>query len=100
MDFSADWCAACHELDRYTWSDPAVAREVHEKFVALKIDATADEVMQHVQESYSVQGLPTVLMMACRDEKPPECAVPGDDARRVTGYLPPPEMLERLRRAE
>src|SRR5947209_11059984 len=58
VDFSADWCAACHELDRYTWSDPAVAREVHEKFVALKIDATADEVMQHVQESYSVQGLP------------------------------------------
>ena len=101
IDFSAEWCAACKELDLHTWTDPVVAKEVSDRFVALKIDATEEtEQINQLTSKYGVPGLPTVLMMACRDERPPECAVPGDGPARVTGFLAPPEMLERLRRVE
>jgi thiol:disulfide interchange protein DsbD len=98
VDFSADWCAACKELDTHTWSDPQVAREA-ERFVPLKIDATDEAVMDHVQKDYAVPGLPTVLMMACNNPQP-QCSVPQDGPGRITGFLSPPEMLERMRRVQ
>jgi|SRR5216684_4214444 thiol:disulfide interchange protein DsbD len=98
IDFSADWCAACKELDAHTWSDPRVAREA-ERFVPLKIDATDEAVMDHVQKDYAVPGLPTVLMMACNNPQP-QCSVPQEGPGRITGFLGPPEMLERMRRVQ
>jgi thioredoxin:protein disulfide reductase len=101
IDFSAEWCAACKELDVHTWTDPVVAKEVSDRFVALKIDATDEtEAINQLTSKYNVPGLPTVLMMACRDDRPPECAVPGEGPTRVTGFLAAPEMLERLRRVQ
>ena len=101
IDFSAEWCAACKELDVHTWTDPVVAKEVSDRFVALKIDATDEtEAIDQLTSKYNVPGLPTVLMMACKDDRPPECAVPGEGPTRVTGFLGPPEMLERLRRVQ
>jgi len=101
IDMGAEWCAACKELDLHTWTDPVVAREVADRFVPLKVDATeVTPDIERVMEKYDVAGLPTVLMMACKDDRPPECAVPGEGPARVTGFLPPSEMLERLRRLE
>jgi len=101
IDFFAEWCAACKELDVHTWTDPVVAREVSDRFVPLKIDGTEEnEQTEELYKKYNVPGLPTVLMLACRDDRPPECAVPGDGPTRVTGFLAAPEMLERLRRMQ
>ena len=99
VDFFAEWCAACKELDVHTFSDPAVRREVAEKFVALKVDATDDsEAVEALEKKYAVPGLPTVLMMACKDNVPAgQCAVPADGPGRITGYVPPPDMLKRMR---
>jgi thiol:disulfide interchange protein DsbD len=104
-DFFAEWCAACKELDLHTWNDPEVAREVAEKFVPLKVDATDQTPeIDRLTSKYAVPGLPTVLMFACKDEpRPPpgaQCAVPPDGPGRVIGFLPAPEMLERLRRVQ
>jgi thiol:disulfide interchange protein DsbD len=101
IDFFAEWCAACKELDVHTWTDPVVAKEVAERFVPLKIDGTEETgETEELYRKYNVPGLPTVLMLACRDERPPECAIPGEGPSRVTGFLPAPEMLERLRRVQ
>jgi thioredoxin:protein disulfide reductase len=101
IDFGAEWCAACKELDVHTWTDPKVASEVADHFVALKIDATDDtDEIEALEKKYAVPGLPTVLMMACKDPQPSECAVPQDGPGRVTGFLTPPEMLERMRTLE
>lgn len=34
----AEWCTACKLMDRQTWSDPAVRREVQRRFVPLRLD--------------------------------------------------------------
>jgi len=103
VDFSAEWCAACKELDLHVFSQPEVKAEVAERFVPLKIDATeeTDEVSR-LEAKYGVPGLPTVLLMACNDPPPQqtECAVPQDGPGRVTGFIPPSEMIERMRRVQ
>ncbi|MBS2023591.1 MAG: thioredoxin family protein [Deltaproteobacteria bacterium] len=104
IDFYADWCAACQELDVHTFSDPEVQREVADNFVPLKVDATdtTDEV-ERLTSKYAVPGLPTVLMVACNEPKPkPEaqCAVPGEGPLRLTGFEPPDKLLARLRRIQ
>jgi len=102
VDFGAEWCAACKELDLHTWTDPAVQREVAARFVPLRVDATNEsEATDKLTQKYAVPGLPTVLMMACKDTPPmptqAACAVPTGGPGRITGFVPPADMLERLR---
>jgi thiol:disulfide interchange protein DsbD len=103
VDFSAEWCAACKELDAHVFTDPSVKAEVAERFVPLKIDATEEtDETTRLEAKYGVPGLPTVLLMACNEPvpAPPECSVPRDGPGRVTGYIPPSEMVERMRRVQ
>jgi thiol:disulfide interchange protein len=74
-------------MDRQTWSDPAVRREVQRRFVPLRLDFTDDTPGSDPRkDAYGVQGLPTVL--SCRAR-----GCPAVSARRTTGYLRPAEML-------
>lgn len=63
VDFTADWCAACKEMDKHTFSDPRV-KEKAAHFVAVKVDASDDEDTQieAVKKKYGVVGLPTVVV--------------------------------------
>jgi thioredoxin:protein disulfide reductase len=83
----AEWCSACKLLDRDTWSDSEVQRQVGTRYVPLRIDFTIEDAASDAQrERYGVQGLPTVLIC-----KPPGCASAAGS--RATGFLRPAEML-------
>lgn len=87
LDFYADWCAPCRELDEKTFSDPRVAGELA-RFARFKVDQTRpDEIAQELAEEYRVVGVPTVIVY--RD---------GREAFRITGFEPPERFLERLQR--
>lgn len=62
IDFTAEWCAACHEMEKYTYTNAAVIAASGD-FVTVMIDCTdkADPVVQAVQAKYGVKGLPTVV---------------------------------------
>lgn len=61
IDFWAEWCAACHELEQFTFTDAQV-RELSASFVLLKFDATKDsDQMRYLKNKYKIQGLPTVI---------------------------------------
>ena len=66
VDFFAEWCAACKELDVHTFSNADVQAVVAEQFIPLKVDATdeTDEVTR-LTAKYGVPGLPTVLVFGC-----------------------------------
>jgi len=63
VDFTADWCGACKEFAKHTFSDPRVMAKAA-NFVAVKVDATDDEDPQvnKVKDKYKVVGLPTVVI--------------------------------------
>ncbi|MBI5529273.1 MAG: thioredoxin family protein [Deltaproteobacteria bacterium] len=88
LDFYADWCAACKELDHKTWSDARVIEE-SKRFVMIKIDATSgDDAVTGLQEKYAVPGLPAVIFIE-----------PGGKLRpdlRANGFIPADEMLRRM----
>ena len=81
-------------------SPPTVRQTVIDRFVPLKVDATEEtEEVSRLEEKYGIPGLPTVLMMACNEPKPVEssCAIPQSGPGRISGYVPPAEMIERMR---
>jgi thioredoxin:protein disulfide reductase len=64
IDFGAEWCIACKELEHKTFTDPSVRSE-GQRFVALRVDATDDEdkEVSRLKDKYKVRGLPTVIML-------------------------------------
>lgn len=88
IDFGADWCAACHELDHTAWADPRVREQV-KGFVAVKVDgSTEDAAFLAAVEKYRVMGLPTVIFIDAHGRELPE---------RIMGAVSADEMLEALR---
>ncbi len=85
LDFSADWCTACKELDQTAWSDPRV-REEAARFVAVKLDGTDDTPeFQALTAKYGIVGMPTVLFIDSRGREVPV---------RITGAIGADEMLQ------
>jgi thiol:disulfide interchange protein DsbD len=87
IDFWADWCTACKELDRTAWSDPRV-QAAASRFVAVKADGTeSTDAFLALADKYGVVGMPTVIFI---DSK-------GREVRdRVIGAIDADEMLQRL----
>jgi thiol:disulfide interchange protein DsbD len=92
IDFWAEWCAACKELDHGAWADEAVREELSRgRFVLLKIDATEESAeVEAIWEKYGILGMPTVLFIDSRGRELPA-------AERITSAVPPAELLARLR---
>jgi thioredoxin:protein disulfide reductase len=64
IDFYAEWCSSCMELDHETYSDPRVRKVISAKFVALKVDCTEDSPeIKAIEKKYGVTMLPTVLFV-------------------------------------
>jgi thiol:disulfide interchange protein DsbD len=64
IDFTAEWCAACHEMERFTYTDAQVIAAA-EGFVPVMLDCTAkgDPNILALQKKYGVTGLPTVVFV-------------------------------------
>ncbi len=91
IDFTAEWCAACHEMEKLTYTDGVVIAEA-ENFVTVMIDCTekADPAVRAVQQKYGVKGLPTVVFV-----KPT-----GEKLRETVGFVEAPDFVEVMRAAK
>ncbi|MFP2901995.1 protein-disulfide reductase DsbD family protein [Corallococcus sp. 4LFB] len=83
IDFFADWCAACKELDRLTYPSTEVISQAQDsRFLTIKIDATnSEDHLDALMEKLGVEGLPTVAFVN------PDGTVLTKP--RVTGFLEP-----------
>lgn len=84
IDFYADWCIPCKELDALTFSDAAVIEE-SKNFITLKADMTkslAPEVSS-LREKYKIVGVPTILILNSK----------GEEVNRITGFVNSEEFL-------
>ncbi len=86
LDFYADWCIPCHELDETTYRDSRVVKAL-EKFQRLKVDMTQEEnaLSLAAAEKYALEGVPTIIFLNKRgvEIKP----------MRTTGYISADEFL-------
>lgn len=91
IDFSADWCIPCRELEHRTFADDRVVSYAR-RFVTLKVDLSVpDEEGRGLMEEYRVRGVPTVVFIA-----PTGAEV---EQARVTGFVGPDLFLEKMRSA-
>lgn len=62
LDFYADWCVSCKEMERYTFSDPTVIAEMN-RFVLLQADVTANDAEDRalIQGRFGLPGPPAIL---------------------------------------
>jgi thioredoxin:protein disulfide reductase len=90
IDFSADWCIPCREMDHSTFIDPSVVSEA-KRFVRMKANLTAqDKATEAVTSKFEIQGVPTTMLIDSA----------GKVAQRKVGYIGPQEMLIELRQVD
>ena len=86
LDLYADWCVACKEFEKETFSDPSV-QKAFGNMLLLQVDMTKNsEENRALMTKYKVLGLPTILFFS-RDGKEIE-------GSRVNGFMSPVEFLQ------
>lgn len=77
IDFFAEWCLACKELDHKTYVVDKVRAEA-QRFVSIKIDATNDHPqLEALQKRFGVVGLPTIVFVDKKGRVLPDPQVTG-----------------------
>jgi thiol:disulfide interchange protein DsbD len=88
LDFYADWCVSCKEMERFTFSDPAVQAKLS-GFKLLKADVTANNADDKaLLARFGLFGPPGILFF---DKTGKE-----NKSVRVVGFMPAAEFIQTL----
>lgn len=85
MDFWADWCLPCKQMDRVTFSDPRVLERLRSEYVLHRVDVTEFTGMD-VADARKVDKYPTILVL---DPK-------GLELGRMVGFQSADSLLYKL----
>jgi len=88
LDLYADWCVACKEFEKYTFSDAQVQNALSNSLL-LQADVTANNAEQSaLLKQLQVLGLPTILFFNAQGEEIPNSRVTGFmDANQFRAHL-------------
>lgn len=90
LDFYADWCISCKEMEVNTFANPEVNQEL-QKFVLLQADVTKNSPEnQTLLKRFGLFGPPGILIFDLNSEELKD--------QRVIGYMPPQRFAERLKK--
>jgi thiol:disulfide interchange protein DsbD len=89
LDFYADWCVSCKEMEKYTLTDPKVHAALAD-YVLLQSDVTANDAAdQALMQRFGIIGPPMSLFFKDGVER---------RALRLTGFEKAGPFVERVRR--
>jgi thiol:disulfide interchange protein DsbD len=90
LDFYADWCISCKEMEVNTFANPEVSKQL-KQFVLVQADVTNNSPdNQALLKRYGLYGPPGILIFNQQSEEL--------SALRVIGYMPPQRFLEQLQK--
>jgi thiol:disulfide interchange protein DsbD len=90
LDFYADWCISCKEMEVNTFGDAEVANEL-KRFVLLQADVTKNSIdNQALLKTFGLFGPPGILLFDPTSQEKKD--------QRVIGYMPPQRFLDRLKK--
>ena len=91
VNFYAEWCVWCKQLETVTFRDQKVAAMLAETVVPLNIDIDGD--VAEIVRDHRIQAPPTIVVFSQG----------GEELGRIPGYLPPSSFLivvEKILRGE
>ena len=88
LDFYADWCTSCLEMQKFTFSDPRVA-ELMSRFLLVQADVTDNSADDRaLLRRFRLFGPPGIMFFDTRGKLVSDARVIGfEDARQFTGVL-------------
>jgi thiol:disulfide interchange protein DsbD len=90
LDFYADWCISCKEMEINTFANSEVSKEL-KQFVLLQANVTANSPdNQALLKRFGLFGPPGILFFNLNSEEQKE--------QRVIGYMPPQRFIDRLQK--
>ena len=90
LDFYADWCISCKEMEVNTFANSEVNQEL-QKFVLVQADVTKNSPEnQELLKRFGLFGPPGILIFDLNSEELKD--------QRVIGYMPPQRFVERLKK--
>ncbi|MDO8715076.1 MAG: protein-disulfide reductase DsbD [Polynucleobacter sp.] len=91
LDFYADWCISCKEMEVNTFANSEVNRDL-QNFVLLQADVTKNSAdNQALLKRFGLFGPPGILFFDLNSIEQKD--------QRVIGYMPPQRFSERLKKA-
>ena len=91
LDFYADWCISCKEMEVNTFANPEVNLEL-QKFILLQADVTKNSAdNQALLKRFGLFGPPGILFFDLNSVEQKD--------QRVIGYMAPQRFAERLKKA-
>jgi len=87
IDFYADWCTPCRELEEVTFHHPDVVKQAGDHFVMIKVDVTrgGNPIHERLLKQYAVKGVPTVVFLDAHGKE--------RTGLRLVDFLPPEPFL-------
>jgi len=88
LDFYADWCVSCKEMEKLTFVDPAVKARLANT-VLLQVDVTANDGDDRAMlKRFGLFGPPGIILFDRQGKEIPDSRVIGyQDANKFLGSL-------------
>ncbi len=90
IDFYADWCTPCRELEETTFHNPVVVQQAQMDYIMIKVNVTqsGNGLNERLLKQYSVKGVPTIVFLDASGKE--------RSGLRLVDFLPPDQFLGRM----
>lgn len=89
VDFYADWCQPCKQMDRTTFANDSVVALLSREFIAVRINIDDPVFGQPMKKRFNIEAMPTAILMSADRQ----------EVRRKIGYMNAEEFTAWLKEA-